>query len=168
MGRWIGSAALVADGLHARTDGFTSLAVVAGALGVMAGFPLADPIVGSVRTVAILIVLKSVALDIYRRSWTPSIPTWSTPSEAALRSVQGVIDIDDLRLRWIGHPLHAETALVVDPALTVVDAQAISTAAQHHLLHQVPKLATATMHVSPAGPAGPAGDAHHAELQHHR
>jgi cation diffusion facilitator family transporter len=165
VGRRIGSAALVADGLHARTDGFTSLAVVAGALGVMAGFPLADPIVGLVVTVAILIVLKSVALDIYRRLVDAVDPDLVDTAEAALRSVQGVIDIDDLRLRWIGHPLHAETALVVDPALTVVDAQAISTAAQHHLLHQVPKLATATIHVSPAGPAG---DAHHAELQHHR
>ena len=131
----------------------------------MAGFPLADPIVGLDVTDAILIVLKSVALDIYRRLMDAVDPDLVDTAEAALTSVQGVIDIDDRRLRWIGHPLHAETALVVDPALTVVDAHAISTAAQHHLLHQVPKLATATIHVSPAGPAS---DAHHAELQHHR
>src|SRR5215213_3080586 len=58
VGRKIGSAALVADGLHARTDGFTSLAVAAGAVGVMAGFPLADPIVGLLITIAILFVLR--------------------------------------------------------------------------------------------------------------
>ena len=46
VGQRIGSAALVADGIHARTDGFTSLAVVAGGIGVLLGFPLADPIVG--------------------------------------------------------------------------------------------------------------------------
>src|SRR5690348_851185 len=40
VGRRIGSAALVADGLHARTDGFTSLAVLVGAGGVALGFPL--------------------------------------------------------------------------------------------------------------------------------
>jgi len=67
IGTRIGSAALVADGLHARTDGFTSLAVVIGAIGVMAGFPLADPIVGLLITVAILAVLRGAARDIYRR-----------------------------------------------------------------------------------------------------
>ena len=61
VGRRIGSAALVADGLHARTDGFTSLAVVLGALGALAGFPLADPIVGVLITVAILVVLRGAA-----------------------------------------------------------------------------------------------------------
>jgi cation diffusion facilitator family transporter len=67
VGRQIGSAALVADGVHARTDGFTSLAVVVGAIGVAAGFPLADPIVGLLITVAILFVLKGAVRDIYRR-----------------------------------------------------------------------------------------------------
>ena len=43
VGRKIGSAALVADGLHARTDGVTSLGVVVGGLGVAAGWELADP-----------------------------------------------------------------------------------------------------------------------------
>ncbi len=56
IGGRIGSAALFADGLHARTDGFTSLAVAAGAIGVMLGFPLADPLVGLLITVAILVV----------------------------------------------------------------------------------------------------------------
>ena len=164
VGRRIGSAALVADGVHARTDGFTSLAVVLGALGVMAGFPLADPIVGLLITVAILFVLKGAALDIYRRLMDAVDPDLVDTAESALRNVNGVIDIESLRLRWIGHRLHAETALIVNPDLSVVDAHAISTAAHHHLLHEVPKLATATVHVSPAGPEG---EAHHAQLQHH-
>src|SRR5215470_8895776 len=50
IGRRIGSAALIADGLHARTDGFTSLAVLFGAAGVALGYPLADPIVGLIIT----------------------------------------------------------------------------------------------------------------------
>ena len=164
VGRRSGSAALVADGLHARTDGFTSLAVVAGALGVMAGFPLADPVVGLLITVAILFVLKGAALDIYRRLMDAVDPDLVDTAESALRNVDGVTDVESLRLRWIGHRLHAETALAVDSRLSVVDAHAISTAAHHHLLHEVPKLATATVHVSPAGPQG---EAHHAQLQHH-
>ncbi len=67
VGSRIGSAALVADGHHARTDGFTSLAVVAGAGGVALGWRAADPVVGLLITVAILAVLRGAVRDIYRR-----------------------------------------------------------------------------------------------------
>jgi cation diffusion facilitator family transporter len=164
VGRRIGSAALVADGLHARTDGFTSLAVVAGALGVLAGFPLADPLIGLLITVAILVVLRSAAVDIYRRLMDAVEPALVDTAETALRRVDGVGDVEGLRLRWIGHRLHAETGLVVDPALSVVAAHAIAATAHHRLLHDVPRLGTVTVHISPAGPEG---DAHHAQLEHH-
>jgi cation diffusion facilitator family transporter len=48
------SAALIADGNHARVDGFVSLGVVASAAAVAAGFPVADPIIGLLITVVIL------------------------------------------------------------------------------------------------------------------
>jgi cation diffusion facilitator family transporter len=57
VGREIGSAALVADGYHARTDGWTSLAVLAGATGVWLGYPLADPVVGLLIAAAILVIV---------------------------------------------------------------------------------------------------------------
>src|SRR5262252_3028304 len=67
VGRKIGSAALVADGLHARTDGFTSLAVLLGVGGVAIGWDWADPVVGLLITVVILAVLRQAAREIYRR-----------------------------------------------------------------------------------------------------
>lgn len=67
VGHRIGSAALIADGLHARTNGFTSLAVLCSAGGVALGFPLADPIVGLLITAAILAVLRTAARDVFRR-----------------------------------------------------------------------------------------------------
>ena len=67
VGRRIGSAALVADGLHARTDGFTSLAVLLGAGGVALGWRWADPVVGLVITVAILGVLRSAVRQVGAR-----------------------------------------------------------------------------------------------------
>src|SRR3954447_24752188 len=67
VGRQIGSAALVADGMHARTDGFTSLAVVLGAFGVLLGVPNARPLVGLLIPVAILFRLRGAPRDIYRR-----------------------------------------------------------------------------------------------------
>lgn len=165
VGRRIGSAALVADGLHARTDGFTSLAVVVGALGVMAGFPLADPIIGLLITVAILVVLRSALLDIYRRLMDAVDPELVDTADHALRTVPGVLDVEKLRLRWIGHRLHAETGLIVDDTQSVVEAHAISADAHHRLLHAIPKLTGATVHVSPSGPEGAA---HHDELRHHQ
>jgi len=163
VGRRIGSAALIADGLHARTDGFTSLAVVVGAVGVLAGFPLADPIVGLLITVAILFVLKGAAVDIYRRLMDAVDPSLVDTAETSLRAVPGVVDVDELRLRWIGHRLRAETGIAVNTGLGIVDAHDIATAAEHALLHSVPKLAAATVHVSPHD----TGHDHHAELAHH-
>lgn len=164
VGRQIGSAALIADGMHARTDGFTSLAVVAGALGVLAGFPLADPIVGLLITAAILMVLKGAATDIYRRLMDAVDPDLVARAEATLAATPGVTAVEGVRLRWVGHRVRAEAGVCVDPALSVVDAHAVSVDAHHRLLHEVPKLAEATVHVSPGGPEG---DSQHATLAHH-
>jgi len=165
VGRKIGSAALIADGLHARTDGFTSLAVVVGALGVLAGFPLADPIVGLLITIAILFVLKNAALDIGRRLMDSVDPDLVEAADASLRSVPGVLDVETLQLRWVGHRMRAETAVTVDAGLSVVAGHEIAVTAHHHLLHDVPRLVDATVHVSPAGVPGQ--DQHHT-LDHHQ
>jgi cation diffusion facilitator family transporter len=163
-GRAIGSAALVADGLHARTDGFTSLAVVLGAAGVMAGFPLADPIIGLVITIAILFVLKDAARDIYRRLMDAVDPALVGLTERTLAETPGVAAVESVRLRWIGHRVHAEAAIAVDPTLSVVQAHRIATEAHHRLLHGVPKLARAAVHVSPHGTDG---DEQHRLVAHH-
>jgi cation diffusion facilitator family transporter len=151
VGRSIGSAALVADGLHARTDGFTSLAVLAGAGGVAAGFPLADPIVGLLITVAILAVLRTAVRDVYRRLMDAVEPTLVDRAETVLRAVPGVTDVRALRMRWIGHRLHAEADLDIDGSTTVDGAHQLAHDAERHLVAAVPKLATAAIHAYPAG-----------------
>ncbi|MHB8188674.1 MAG: cation diffusion facilitator family transporter [Dermatophilaceae bacterium] len=165
VGTKIGSSALVADGLHARTDGFTSLAVVFGALGVMAGFPMADPIVGLLITVAILAVLRGAVRDIYRRLMDAVDPDLVDAAEAAVRHVPGVRSVDSVQLRWIGHRMRAEITLTVDDKLSVVKAHAIADEAQHQLIHQVPRLDDATVHVNPS--TRPGVD-HHVATGHHR
>ena len=165
IGRKIGSAALVADGLHARTDGFTSLAVVGGALGVLGGFPLADPLVGLGITVAILFVLKGAATEIYRRLMDAVDPELLDAAEASLRTTPGVLEVESLQLRWTGHRIRAETGIVVDSTLGIIDAHAIAVQAHHRLLHDVPRLLHATVHLSPSAPDGPDP---HAALAHHQ
>ena len=151
IGRSIGSAALVADGLHARTDGFTSLAVLVGAGGVALGWRLADPIVGLVITVAILGVLRSAIRQVGARLMDAVDPNLVTQARAAIAPIDGVISVDDLRVRWIGHTLHAEANLTLLPDLSLVEAHSIAHHAEQHLLQRVGRLTGATIHTSPAG-----------------
>ena len=150
VGRRIGSAALVADGLHARTDGFTSLAVVFGALGVWLGFPLADPIVGLLITVAILLVLRTAARDVLSRLLDGVDPRLVETAERALAAEPGVLGVRRLRMRWIGHSLHADAELDVDPAISLEQAHRLAHNAEHNLTHAVPKLSAALIHAYPA------------------
>ena len=150
VGRAIGSAALVADGLHARTDGLTSLAVLAGAGGVAAGFPLADPIVGLVITVAILAVLCTAVRDVYRRLMDAVDPSLVDRAEGTLLAVPGVTAVRGVRMRWIGHGLHAEAELDIDGGVSVTDAHALAHDAEHRLTDDVPRLRSAVIHAYPA------------------
>ena len=149
VGRRIGSAALVADGLHARTDGFTSLAVLFGAGGVALGFPLADPIVGLLITVAILAVLRTAVRDVFRRLLDGVDPELVDAAEAALAAEPGVKAVRSIRMRWIGHRLHADAELDIDPATSLTKAHQIAHDAEHTLTHAVPKLSTALIHAYP-------------------
>jgi cation diffusion facilitator family transporter len=152
VGRQIGSAALVADGLHARTDGFTSLAVLLSAGGVALGFPLADPIVGLLITVAILAVLRTAGRDVFRRLMDGVDPQLVDTAEATLASQPGVKSVHSVRMRWIGHRLHADAELDVDPDTTLDQAHRIAHRAEHELRHEVPKLSTALIHAYPSHP----------------
>ena len=150
VGRRIGSAALVADGLHARTDGFTSLAVVFGALGVWLGFPLADPIIGLLITAAILIVLRTAAHDVFGRLLDGVDPRLVDSAEQALAAEPGVLAVRRLRMRWVGHRLHADAELDIDPDITLGEAHRLAHHAEHTLTHAVPKLTSALIHAYPA------------------
>jgi cation diffusion facilitator family transporter len=164
VGREIGSAALVADGLHARTDGFTSLAVVASAAGVALGIPLADPVIGLAITVAILFVLRSAIVEVFSRLLDAVDPALLDQAELVATDTPGVHGTDQVRMRWIGHSLHAELAITVDPADSVERAHRIAHDVEHRLLHAIPRLATTTVHTEPASGA----DEAHSDLAHHR
>jgi cation diffusion facilitator family transporter len=151
VGHQIGSAALVADGLHARTDGFTSLAVVVGAAGVAAGLPWADPIIGLLIAIAILGVLRSAVAQVGARLMDAVDPVLVHESRAAVAAVDGIIEVRDLRLRWIGHTLHADADVTVPADLPLAAGHNIAHHAEEHLLEQLPRLSAAVIHVSPAG-----------------
>ncbi|MGI8446323.1 MAG: cation diffusion facilitator family transporter [Streptosporangiaceae bacterium] len=162
-GRKIGSAALIADGLHARTDGMTSLAVLLGAGGVALDWSWADPVVGLVITVAILAVLRQAAREIYRRLMDAVDPAVVDQAERTLRGTDGVLDVGQVRLRWIGHNLRAECEVVVAADISAVQAHQVTVNAEHDLLHAIPRLAAALVH---ADPDSRSTDPHHILADH--
>ena len=165
-GRRIGSAALEADGHHARTDGFTSLGVVVGAAGVALGWQGADPVVGLLITVGILAVVRRAAVDIYRRLMDAVDPALVAEVTAVLEATPGIDGIDAVRVRWIGHDLHAEAEVVSHAEMSLREAHDVAEDARHRLLHEVRRLSTATIHSSP--PAVGGDDPHGATAHHLR
>lgn len=163
-GNAIGSAALVADGYHARTDGFTSLAVVLGALGVWAGFKAADPIAGLVISIAILAVLRTAGIEVLRRLMNAVDPALVDRIEHEATHAPGVLGVRQVQVRWEGHRLRADLAIQVDAALTVTDAHTLAHNLEHELLHHISHLDAAAVHVEPDLDAATAA---HANVEHH-
>ncbi|MCU1542768.1 MAG: cation transporter [Microbacteriaceae bacterium] len=139
VGQRIGSAALVADGVHARTDGFTSLAVLAGALGAMLGFPMADPIVGILISVAIIVLLWGTVRSIGGRLMDAIEPELLDRVTGVLVAVPGIARVDRLQVRWVGHRLQGAAIVSVD-ATTTAAASTIVRDAHRALADELPNL----------------------------
>jgi cation diffusion facilitator family transporter len=163
VGRQIGSAALVADGYHARTDGWTSLAVLVGAAGVWLGYPLADPIVGLLIAAAILGIVWQSGKMVFTRLLDGVDLAVIDELRLAADRVEGVEDVAEVRARWVGHRLRAEVNVAVDPDLSVAEGHAIAREVNHRLLHELGYLDMAVIHVDPAQESG---EEHHRVDEH--
>jgi cation diffusion facilitator family transporter len=166
-GRRIGSATLEADGLHARTDGITSLLVLVGAIGVALGADWADPIVGLVIAAAIAVVGWQAVRSISWRLLDAVDPSLIDHIQRVAVTTPGVVTVSEVRARWMGHRLLAQVRLGVDGTLRVTDAHHIAEEAHHRLLHEVTNLSDAIIHVDPEGTGGDphAATRHHADNQ---
>ncbi|MHB1761061.1 MAG: cation diffusion facilitator family transporter [Acidithiobacillus ferrivorans] len=145
VGREIESAALIADGYHARTDGLTSLAVVLGAVGVWAGFPLADPIIGLLITIAILGIVWQSSKAVLTRMLDGVEPEVIEEIRHAAEHVPGVKRIINTRARWIGHRLHTDVSIDVGNDLSLTEAKGIAASLHQELLGHLPALKTASI-----------------------
>ncbi len=163
VGKEIGSAALVADGYHARTDGWTSLAVLAGAIGVWLGYPLADPIVGLIIAAAILLIVWQSGKAVFTRMLDGVDPEVIDEIRHAAGEVPGVGDVAEVRARWVGHRLRAEVNVAVAPEMTVSEGHDIAREVNHRLMHELRYLDMAVVHVDPLQEAG---EEHHRIAAH--
>ncbi|MEH7910223.1 cation diffusion facilitator family transporter [Rhizobium laguerreae] len=165
VGRQMNSAALIADGYHARTDGLTSLAVVAGAVGVWFGFPLADPIVGLLITIAIFGIVWQSARAVITRSLDGVEPDIADEIRHVAEHVAGIERLTDVKARWIGHRLHADVTISVSGDKPVTEAKVIVATLRNELHAHLPALGTATIQIAEAAAEAPTSDRGHAH--HH-
>lgn len=166
VGQRIGSAALVADGYHARTDTLASLAVVVAAVGTWAGAPIIDPLAGLLITGLIAWVLVQTGRQVLRRLMDGVEPEVIGTMEQVAGEVAGVRGVGWARARWGGHRLTGEMAVTVDPDLSVAAGHEVSEEVHHALLHALPHLAEVTVHVNPLS-TDPGSDPHD-RTRHHR
>jgi len=150
VGKAIGSVALVADGQHSRADALTSIGAFLGILGVFLGFAWADPLMGLLISAAILYIAWDSGREVFSRIMDAIEPETVGQIERAAGSVAGVHRVDEVRARWIGHRVMVELAIQVAPDLTVAEGHRIAEEVRHELLHRIPQLADAHVHVNPA------------------
>ncbi len=154
VGRQIGSVALIADGYHARVDGWTSLAVLVGAVGVWAGYPLADPIAGLLISAAIFVLVWQSARSVLVRMLDGVDSNTLEAISHAASHVPRVEEVTDVRARWIGHSLHAELSVTVAGDLSVGEGHEVAREVRHQMLHHVPHLGGLGVNIEPVGQGG--------------
>jgi cation diffusion facilitator family transporter len=166
VGRRIASAALVADGYHARTDGMTSLAVVVAAVGALIGWQLLDPIVGLVISGMILWLLKSAAKPVLLHL-LDGIDTETVENiRDAASNLPDVVEVSDIRARWSGHELYVDLSISVTGGLGVSEGHRIAAAVEHELLGALPHAGRVMVHVDPE--SSPGQTFHHQEAHEHQ
>jgi cation diffusion facilitator family transporter len=164
VGRKIGSAALVADGLHARTDGLTSLAVMFAAAGAWFGYPWVDPLIGFLIGVAILFITWDATKTMWYRLMDAVEPALLDRAEAIIKGQPDVKELRRLRMRWMGHRLHAEITISVDSGLTTAGSHQIAEQLRHALFHEITYLSEIVVHVDPW--SAQSDGFHHLTLHH--
>jgi len=149
VGRKIGSAAMVADGLHARTDGLTSLAVLFAVVGSWFGYPLVDPIIGIVIGIAIVFITWNAMKTIWYRLMDAVDPELIDRAEKVIAENVDVLETRRVRMRWVGHCLHAEIYISVKSDLKTSDSHQVAEKMRHTLFHEFPDLSDINVHIDP-------------------
>jgi cation diffusion facilitator family transporter len=148
VGRGIGSESLEADGIHSRVDALVSAGAFVGIGLAGLGFKIADPIAGILITIAIVFVLAGTVKQLFYRMMDAVDPTIADEITNAAKSVSGVLQIHDLRVRWVGRELVAVMHVAMNPKSTLEDAHALAMRVEEAVCHEVPA-ARLEIHMDP-------------------
>ena len=154
VGKEINSAALIADGYHARVDGYTSLAVLVGAIGIWLGYPIIDPLIGILITITILKIVFDTSKLVFTRLLDGVEPEILESVKNVANSVEGVCEVTEVRGRWIGHRLHTEINVAVAPSLSVEEGHKIADGIRQKLIETFSYITGTTVHMDPLTASG--------------
>ena len=162
VGRSLNSVSLIADGQHARTDGFASAGAAVGIAGAALGFPLADPLAGLAITLAIGWILLDVGRDVLRRTMDAVEPGVVPTVRAVVGAIDGITGVHAVRARYVGSKLLVQLHAHADPDLPLREAHALAEEARHAVIHALPAVVDVDIHLDPAGDEDAHGTtAHH-------
>lgn len=148
-GNRIGSASLIADGLHARIDGLTSLVVLVAVAGTALGYPIVDPIVGMVIGVTILFIARDATTRVWHRLMDAVDPNVVDQIEQYAGEVRNVDEVRAVRVRWVGHALYSEVELALAGQPTFAESQATVASVKRLLHDNVRHLEQVTIEIAP-------------------
>jgi cation diffusion facilitator family transporter len=150
VGRRLRSNMVIANAWHSRTDAISSVIVVVGVGGAMAGFPYLD----SVAAIAVALMIAKIGWDLLWKSLQELIDTALEPAmveeiRQAILAVDGVRACHMLRTRYSGSDSLVDVHILVDPSLSVSEGHQIGERVRTLLIEQVEHVADVTIHIDP-------------------
>lgn len=142
------SEVLSADANHTLSDAFVSMGVIAGLILVALGFPMADPIMALVVTVAILIT----AGDVFKHALA-TLSDHARIPEADIRAVvlalSGVRDAHRIRTRGTAGEVYADLHVLVSSDMTVSAAHDLSDRVEQAVCDRFDNVIEVLVHIEP-------------------
>lgn len=147
----IGSAAFMADAWHHRSDAISSIGALIGIGGSMVGFPIMD----SIASIAIALLIMKVAIDIVREALSKMVDTSAqSETEQKFRTVileNSLIDrIDMLNTRQFGNKIYVDLEIAVDGNISLYHAHEIAEQTEQKLESEFPEVKHVMIHVNPS------------------
>ncbi|RMG34131.1 MAG: cation transporter [Gammaproteobacteria bacterium] len=150
VARRVRSRMLEANAWHHRSDAISSIVVLLGILGAMAGWPYLD----AVAAVVVGAMVAKIGWDLGWEAVQELVDSALDPEQVdtareAILSVDGVRSIHMLRTRRHGHQASADVHVQVDPRLSVSEGHMISIAVEERLKEAVEMINDVTVHIDP-------------------
>jgi cation diffusion facilitator family transporter len=148
--RRLRSKMLLANAWHSRSDAISSIVVVLGVLGTMAGYPYLD----AVAAIAVALMIAKIGWDLLWKSLQELIDSALDPGQVeAIRNnimaVDGVRDCHMLRTRHSGSDALVDVHILVDPVLSVSEGHQIGEAVRKRLIETMEDISDVTIHIDP-------------------
>ena len=149
-GRRLHSEILAADAAHTLSDAFVSIGVIVGLGFVAAGFPMADPIMALLVTVAILVS----AFGVFRTGLRTLSDHARIPAEdivAVAESVPGIVEVHCVRTRGTEAEVYGDMHALVEPSMTVLEAHRLGDEIERKVREAFPQIKEMLVHIEPVG-----------------